>query len=76
MKDPNTFPDRIMAVNANLDPMFGKALFTSKGQRWRQVRVNLTPVFTSGKKKNMFYLVVLCCKDLTDCMERETAKGV
>jgi cytochrome P450 family 6 len=75
VKDANIFADRIITVNTNLDPMFGKALFTIKGQRWRQVRVNLTPVFTSGKMKNMFHLVVLCCKDLTDFLDIEVVGG-
>jgi cytochrome P450 family 6 len=75
VKDSNIFPDRIMLVDVNLDPLFGRSLVTLKGQRWRQVRVNLTPVFTSGKMKNMFYLVDLCCKELTDLLDREAAGG-
>jgi cytochrome P450 family 6 len=75
VKDANIFQDRIVTINANLDPMFAKALFVLKGQRWRQLRANLTPVFTSGKMKNMFYLVDLCCKDLTDFLDTEVVGG-
>lgn len=75
VKDSKVFPDHIMSVDVKLDPVFGNSLFVLKGQRWRQVRVNLTPVFTSGKMKNMFYLVDLCCKDLSDLLDREAADG-
>jgi cytochrome P450 family 6 len=75
VKDSKFFLDRIMSVDVNLDPVFGNGLFVMKTPRWRQMRTNLTPVFTSGKMKNMFYLVDLCCKDLTDFLDRETADG-
>jgi cytochrome P450 family 6 len=75
VKDSKVFADRIMSVDEKLDPVFGNGLFVLKGQRWRQIRVNLTPVFTSVKMKNMFYLVEFCCKDLIDFLDRETAEG-
>jgi cytochrome P450 family 6 len=75
VKDANIFADRIFSVDGDSDTMFGRNLFTLKGLRWRQIRVNLTPVFTSGKMKNMFHLVVLCCKDLTDFLDRTTSGG-
>jgi cytochrome P450 family 6 len=75
VKDSKVFLDRTMSVDVNLDPLFGNGLFVMKSPRWRQMRTNLTPVFTSGKMKNMFYLVDLCCKDLTDFLDRETANG-
>jgi cytochrome P450 family 6 len=75
VKDANIFPDRIATINTNLDPVFGNVLFFLKGQLWRKVRVNLTPVFTSGKMKNMFYLVDLCCKDLIDFLDMVVVGG-
>jgi cytochrome P450 len=75
VKDSKIFIDHMISVDKNLDPVFGRIMFMLKGQRWRDVRTNLTPVFTSGKMKNMFYLVDLCCKDLIDLLARETADG-
>jgi cytochrome P450 family 6 len=75
VKDSKIFADRIMSVDVKLDPVFGKGLFVLKGQRWRQIRVNLTPVFTSVKMKNMFYLVEFCCKDLIDVLDKDTSEG-
>jgi hypothetical protein len=75
VKDSNNFADRILSVDRNFDTLFGRNLFALKGQRWRQIRVNLTPVFTSCKMKNMFYLVLLRCKDLIDFLDRTTSGG-
>jgi cytochrome P450 family 6 len=75
VKDSNVFADRNTTINTTADPMFGKSLGAVRGLRWRQLRVNLTPVFTSGKMKTMFYLVDLCCKDLVDHLDTETAEG-
>jgi cytochrome P450 family 6 len=75
VKDSQHFIDRVISFNEALDPFFGKTMFSLKGQRWRHVRVNLTPVFTSGKMKKMFYLVEKCSKELADYLDRATADG-
>ncbi|PNF21097.1 Cytochrome P450 6j1 [Cryptotermes secundus] len=75
VKDSKFFADHIMSVDVKSDPVFGNSLFVLKGQRWREVRVNMTPIFTSGRMKNMFYLVVLGCKELIELLDKETAKG-
>ncbi|KDR15961.1 hypothetical protein L798_09889 [Zootermopsis nevadensis] len=75
VKDAQNFIDRVIAVDENLDPLLGKTIFVTKGQRWRRVRVNLTPVFTSAKMKLMFYLVELCGKDLVKYLDMVTADG-
>jgi cytochrome P450 family 6 len=75
VKDSKLFADHIISFDEKLDPVFGENLFVLKGQSWRQVRANLTSVFTSGKMKNMFYLVDLCCKNLTDLLDRVMAES-
>jgi cytochrome P450 family 6 len=75
VKDAHSFIDRIISFNERLDPFFGKTMFTLKGQRWRNIRVNLTPVFTSGKMRKMFYLVDKCAKELVHYLERAIAEG-
>jgi cytochrome P450 family 6 len=75
VKDAQYFIDRFVAFNQKLDPFFGKTMFSLKGERWRHVRVNLTPVFTSGKMKMMFHLVKKCAKELADYLDRTTADG-
>jgi cytochrome P450 family 6 len=75
VKDSQYFVDRIVSLNEELDPLVSRSLMTMKGQRWRHLRTNLTPVFTSGKIKKMFYLVDTCGKELVDCLDKATADG-
>jgi cytochrome P450 len=65
--------DRTFSFEDKIDPLFGKNLGVLKGQLWRHLRTNLTPVFTSRKMKMMFYLVDTCGKELADCLQKATA---
>jgi cytochrome P450 family 6 len=75
VKDYETFMDRTFSFEDKFDPLFGKILAALKGQLWRHLRTNLTPVFTSLKMKMMFYLVDTCGKELAECLEKATADG-
>ena len=75
VKDFQYFIDRITSFDEKLDPLWSKILFATKGQRWRHWRTNLTPVFTSGKMKMMFYLVDTCGKELADCLDKASYNG-
>jgi cytochrome P450 len=75
VRDFPYFTDHIASLDEKLDPLFSKALFATKGQRWRHWRTNLTPVFTSGKIKMMFYLVDTCGKELADCLDKASLYG-
>jgi cytochrome P450 len=75
VKDFQTFMDRTLSFEDKFDPIFGKNLGVLKGQLWRHLRTNLTPVFTSRKMKMMFYLVDTCGKELTEYLEKATPDG-
>jgi cytochrome P450 family 6 len=75
VKDAQYFRDRMISFSEKLDPLFSNSLIAIKGQRWRYLRTNLTPVFTSGKMKMMFDLVDSCGKELADCLHKATADG-
>ena len=75
VKDSQYFRDNIVSLNEELDPLASKSLLTNKGERWRHFRTNITPVFTSGKMKKVFYLVDTCGKELADCLDKATADG-
>jgi cytochrome P450 family 6 len=75
VKDFQSFMDHILSIEDKFDPIFGKVLGGLKGQLWRHLRTNLTPVFTSSKMKKMFYLVDFCGKELADCLGKPTSDG-
>jgi len=75
VKDFNNFMDRTFSFEDKYDPLFGKILPVLKGKLWRNLRTNLTPVFTSRKMKMMFYLVDTSGMELADCLEKATADG-
>lgn len=57
IKDFKSFQDRGVFNNARDEPLTGH-LFALEGEEWRSMRHKLTPVFTSGKMKHMFGVVV------------------
>lgn len=56
-KDSANFIDRTIASNPN-DPVLSNALFFQKNPAWKHHRSKLSPIFTSGKLKLMFHLMV------------------
>jgi len=53
VKDFDYFADRRNFVDT--DPLLSKTLFFSSGQLWKDMRVKLSPTFTSGKIRRMFH---------------------
>ncbi|XP_068622758.1 cytochrome P450 6B5-like [Battus philenor] len=54
IKDFDLFVDRGVEFS---DTGLGVNIFHADGERWRILRSNFTPLFTSGKLKNMLYLI-------------------
>ncbi|EZA50778.1 hypothetical protein DMN91_001383 [Ooceraea biroi] len=61
VKDFACFMNRGIPNNTQ-DPLFGN-LFNLEGHEWKSLRSKLTPAFSSGKLKRMFYLLVECCME-------------
>lgn len=57
IKDFNIFPDRYARMNPHKDLLGSYNLFLIKNPLWKELRQKLTPVFTSGKMKQMFHHV-------------------
>ncbi|KOX80849.1 putative cytochrome P450 6a23 [Melipona quadrifasciata] len=53
------------------DPL-SQHLFLLEPERWRPLRVKLSPIFTSGKLKEMFPLVVECAGNLEKYLSKVT----
>lgn len=64
IKDFEYFVDRTMENNYKGDPLGCNILLLMKNPIWKSVRPKLTPLFTSGKMKQMFKLVMEVSVDL------------
>lgn len=74
IKDFSIFDNRGLNVLERADP-FSVNIFTINAKRWRPLRARLSPVFTSGKLKEMFPLILECAEHLEQCLEDIVKKG-
>uniref|UniRef100_A0A1B0DJA1 Cytochrome P450 n=1 Tax=Phlebotomus papatasi TaxID=29031 RepID=A0A1B0DJA1_PHLPP len=72
VKDFPNFIDRGLNSDPHVDIIGRDNLFTVKSDRWKTIRTKLSPVFTSGKLKNLFLLMV----DVSKVLEQKLAKEI
>ncbi|XP_026324887.1 cytochrome P450 9e2-like [Hyposmocoma kahamanoa] len=58
VKDFEHFLDHNTFIREENDPIFGRNLFSLRGQEWKDMRSTLSPAFTSSKMKTMLPLIV------------------
>lgn len=75
IRDFNTFHDRPVPCDEVYDPLSGN-LFNLHGQKWRDLRVKLSPTFTSGKLRGMFPVIKEVGKVLDNYIEENVKNGV
>ncbi|KAK2586450.1 hypothetical protein KPH14_010725 [Odynerus spinipes] len=73
IKDFSKFSDRGLSTVDKIEPL-SQHLFSLETKRWRPLRIKLSPVFTSGKLKEMFGLIVECADHLEKYLESVAAK--
>ncbi|KZC14255.1 PREDICTED: probable cytochrome P450 6a13 [Dufourea novaeangliae] len=61
VKNFSSFSNRGIPVNSQ-DPLSAH-LFNLEGKKWKSLRSKLTPAFSSGKLKRMFYLLAECSEE-------------
>ncbi|XP_049831017.1 cytochrome P450 6k1-like [Schistocerca gregaria] len=73
VKDFWTFQDRAAPVNQK-EPL-SQHLLALRGNKWRRLRVKLTPTFTSGKMKMMFQTMADCGREMVKVLEEPATRG-
>ena len=63
IKDFDVFYGRGLTINEDIEPLAAH-VFNLDGPRWKTLRHVLTPLFSSGKIKNIFYLINDCADNL------------
>ncbi len=74
IKDFASFHDRGVYVDEENDPMSG-SLFSLEGEKWKKLRQQLSPTFTSGKLKNMMPTIMKVVDELQDYVKPLAEKG-
>ncbi|XP_015114680.1 cytochrome P450 6k1 [Diachasma alloeum] len=74
VKDANYFQDKHLTANSN-DTLSAANLFLIKNPAWKYVRSKLTSVYTAGRLKKMFELMMDVCKDLETFLESQKLEG-
>ncbi|XP_033230250.1 cytochrome P450 9e2-like [Belonocnema kinseyi] len=74
IKNVDLFLDHQGFTNEEIDPLFGKFLFSLKGNNWREMRNILSPLFTSSKMKTMFNMIVESTVNFTDALLEKSKK--
>lgn len=70
VKNFEHFPDHRNFVDEVQEPIFGRNLFSLRGDQWRETRTMLSPAFTSSKLKGMYKLMNQCAADFTYYMSK------
>ncbi|KAL0127791.1 hypothetical protein PUN28_003203 [Cardiocondyla obscurior] len=73
IKDFTTFADRLGTVFEKAEPM-SMHLFRLDAVRWRPLRTRLSPIFTSGKLKDMFHLLLNCSDHFEKYLDQIVSK--
>lgn len=73
IKDFSKFSNRGVPVNEKADPLSAH-LFSLETERWRPLRLKLSPVFTTGKLKDMFAMIADCSAELDSYLKKCLAK--
>lgn len=74
VQDCNFFPGRGFYYDEENDPL-SVHLCNLNGEKWNKIRKKITPLFTSGKMKTMFYTLLKCSDDIENIIQESIDKN-
>ncbi|XP_076666516.1 putative cytochrome P450 6a14 isoform X1 [Andrena cerasifolii] len=74
IRDFSLFANRGVDTFPKVEPL-SEHLFQIEADRWRPLRARLSPVFTSGKLKEMFPLIIECADHLEKYLDKIVEKN-
>jgi cytochrome P450 family 6 len=72
IKDFPSFHDRPLFTDEDIEPLTGHLLLL-RGSKWKNLRIKLTPTFTSRKMKMMFQTILDCGHELGSILEKSAS---
>lgn len=76
IKDFEYFVNRDRVDPNKIDKYLGKSLLMLRDQKWKEMRSNLTPVFTSAKMRSMFGLLQDCADEFVEFYQAKASKSL
>ncbi|CAK9815687.1 Cytochrome P450 6a2 [Anthophora plagiata] len=73
IRDFSTFANRGTKVHDRTEPL-SSHIFNLESERWRPLRTKLSPIFTSGKLREMFGLIIECSYHLEKYLDEQILK--
>lgn len=74
IRDFSLFADRGLKLYPKIERL-GEHLFMLEAERWRPMRNRLSPIFTSGKLREMFPLLAECAQNLETYLDHVAESG-
>ncbi|XP_037039470.1 probable cytochrome P450 9f2 [Bradysia coprophila] len=75
VKEFDSFADHKSFIGEDVDPLFGRALFSLQGQKWRDMRATLSPAFTGSKMRQMFEFVSSVGQQVATTLKTQIENG-
>lgn len=74
IKDFDHFTNHRITLDREVEPIFGRIMFFSRDQKWKDMRSTISPAFTGSKMRNMFPLIDFCAKQSCEYLMRNSKK--
>ncbi|GBP66269.1 hypothetical protein EVAR_41064_1 [Eumeta japonica] len=68
--DFQSFHSRGIGLNTDVDVLADNLLFMDHFEKWKLLRQKISPIFTSARLKNMFYIIERSAKDFVRLVEK------